>query len=135
MAPGANDGRGPLGVLSSRAKQLRKNTRPRHGTHEIVIYEFHVRGFTAHPNSGVALPKRGTFLGLIEKIPYLKSIGVTVVELLPVHQFDPQEGNYCGDMTLNFFVPHHAYGVQDAAAEFRRMVHAFHRAGIQVWLE
>ena len=79
--------------------------------------------------------KRGTFLGLIEKIPYLKELGVTVVELLPVHQFDPQEGNYWGYMTLNFFAPHQGYAVHDAAAEFREMVRAFHAAGIEVWLD
>ena len=72
---------------------------PRH-RHDAIVYELHVKGFTARANSGVAKEKRGTFLGLIEKIPYLKELGVTVVELLPVHQFDPQEGNYWGYMTL-----------------------------------
>ena len=56
-----------------------------------VIYEMHVRGFTRHPNSGVEPEKRGTYAGLIEKIPYLQDLGVTAVELLPVFQFDPQE--------------------------------------------
>ena len=60
---------------------------------------------------------------------------MTVVELLPVHQFDPQEGNYWGYMTLNFFAPHQGYAVRDAAAEFREMVGAFHAAGIEVWLD
>jgi len=54
---------------------------------------------------------------------------------LPVHQFDPQEGNYWGYMTLNFFAPHQGYAVQDAVAEFREMVRAFHAAGIEVWLD
>jgi glycogen operon protein len=58
-----------------------------------------------------------------------------VVELLPVHQYDPQEGNYWGYMTLNFFAPHHGYAVRDAVAEFRQMVQAFHAAGIEVWLD
>ena len=58
---------------------------------ETVIYELHVRGFTRHPSSGVAPAKRGTYAGLIEKIPYLKDLGVTAVELLPVFQFDPQD--------------------------------------------
>src|SRR5678816_855264 len=70
-----------------------------------------------------------------EKIPYLKELVVTVVELLPVHQFDPQEGNYWGYMTLNFFAPHQGYAQHDAAAEFREMVRAFHAAGIEVWLD
>jgi glycogen operon protein len=87
-----------------------------------VIYELHVKGFTNRANSGVAGERRGTFLGLIEKIPYLQELGVTVIELLPVHQFDPQEGNYWGYMTLSFFAPHQAYALGDAAAEFREMV-------------
>src|SRR4029450_1189448 len=58
---------------------------------ETVIYELHVRGFTRHPSSDVAIEKRGTYAGLIEKIPYLKDLGVTAVELLPVFQFDAQD--------------------------------------------
>ena len=54
-----------------------------------VVYELHVDGFTHHPNSGVAPAKRGTYAGLIEKIPYLQDLGVTAVELLPVYHFDP----------------------------------------------
>jgi isoamylase len=53
-----------------------------------VIYEMHVAGFTRHPSSGVAPDKRGTYMGLIEKIPYLQDLGVTAVELMPVFQFD-----------------------------------------------
>jgi glycogen operon protein len=99
------------------------------------VYELHVKGFTARANSGVAPEKRGTFLGLIEKIPYLKELGVTVVELLPVQQFDPQERNYWGYMTLNFFAPHQGYSVREPLREFQEMVRAFHEAGIQVWLD
>ena len=135
MKPGANDGRAPLGVLPVKKPITGEFARPRHPWHEIVIYELHVKGFTARANSGVTTEKRGTFLGLIEKIPYLKELGVTVVELLPVHQFDPQEGNYWGYMTLNFFAPHQGYAMHDAAAEFREMVRAFHAAGIEVWLD
>jgi glycogen operon protein len=135
MRPGANDGRAPLGVLPVNEPATGKCARLRHPWHEIVIYELHVKGFTARANSGVTKEKRGTFLGLIEKIPYLKELGVTVVELLPVHQFDPQEGNYWGYMTLNFFAPHQGYALHDAAAEFREMVCAFHAAGIEVWLD
>ena len=130
--PGANDGRAPLGVLPVKKPVTERIARPRHPWHEIVIYELHVKGFTARANSGVSKEKRGTFLGLIEKIPYLKELGVTVVELLPVHQFDPQDGNYWGYMTLNFFAPHQQYG---STAEFREMVRAFHAAGIEVWLD
>ena len=72
---------------------------------------------------------------MTEKIPYLKELGVTVVELLPVHQFDPQEGNYWGYMTLHFFSPHQSYAHGEAIEEFRTMVQAFHAAGIEVWLD
>jgi len=93
--PGSNDGRAVLGVLPGPSKELNADEAlpPRH-THNMIVYELHVKGFTARANSGVAAEKRGTFLGLIEKIPYLKDLGITVVELLPVQQFDPQEGNY-----------------------------------------
>jgi glycogen operon protein len=91
------------------------------------------------PNSGVSADKRGTYAGLIEKIPYLKELGVTVVELMPMHQYDPQEGNYWGYMPLNFFAPHHAYASTKVAGEqineFRAMVKAFHQADIEVLLD
>ena len=134
--PGRNDGRAVLGVLPREEAEFNWGTQlpPRH-THDAVVYQLHVKGFTARDNSGVAQEKRGTFLGLIEKIPYLKELGVTVVELLPVHQFDPQEGNYWGYMTLGFLAPHQGYAVRDAVAEFRQMVREFHEAGIEVWLD
>jgi glycogen operon protein len=83
----------------------------------------------------VAPGRRGTYLGVVDKIDYLVDLGVTVVELLPVHQFDPQEGNYWGYMTMSFFAPHQGYACQDEVAEFREMVDALHRAGIEVWLD
>jgi glycogen operon protein len=134
--PGRNDGRAVLGVLPRYTPEFDWGDQPapRH-THDAIVYELHVKGFTARANSGVAKWKRGTFLGLIEKIPYLTELGVTVIELLPVHQFDPQEGNYWGYMTLSFFAPHHAYAVRDGVDEFRQMVQAFHQAGIEVWLD
>jgi glycogen operon protein len=134
--PGPTDGRAPLGALPAPrpAFDWGADPRPRH-THDAVVYELHVKGFTARPNSGLAPEKRGTFAGLIEKIPYLQELGVTVVELLPVHQYDPQEGNYWGYMTLNFFAPHHAYSCGDPLDEFRTMVKAFHAAGIEVWVD
>ena len=109
-----------------------------------VIYEMHVGGFTRNPNSGVAADKRGTYAGLIEKIPYLKELGITAVELLPVHQFDPQDvrpglKNYWGYSTIGFFAPHRGYSSQrdllGAVNEFRDMVKALHRAGIEVILD
>src|SRR5262249_3399178 len=73
----------------------------------------------------------------IDKIPYLKALGVTVVELMPVHQFDPHEGNYWGYMTLNFFSPHQQYAAdpRHARDEFREMVRALHAADIEVILD
>jgi glycogen operon protein len=134
--PGPNDGRGPLGVLPGVTETFDwGDVRPPRHTHDTIVYELHVKGFTARANSGVASAKRGTFLGLIDKIPYLKELGVTVVELLPVQQFDPQEANYWGYMTLNFFTPHRAFAVEKPLREFKEMVRAFHEAGIEVWLD
>jgi isoamylase len=111
---------------------------------QTIIYELHVGGFTKHPNSGVVPEKRGTFAGLMEKIPYLKDLGITAVELLPVFQFDAQDCppglvNYWGYSPVSFFAPHQGYGSQkDPLAvldEFRDLVKALHRAGIEVILD
>ncbi len=133
---GPNDGQAVLGVLptSDWAAEAVPGPGPRH-THDTVIYEMHVKGFTARPNSGVAAAHRGTYRGVVDKVDHLRDLGVTVVELLPVHQFDPQEGNYWGYMTLNFFAPHQGYAQDDEVAEFREMVDALHAAGIEVWLD
>jgi glycogen operon protein len=114
-----------------------------------IIYELHVRGFTCHPTSGVAHP--GTFAGLVEKIPYLVKLGVTAVELLPVHEFDeddcpftnPQTGetlrNFWGYNSIAFGAPKAAYAASGPAHgqvnEFRDMVRAFHNAGLEVILD
>lgn len=138
--PGSNAGRAPLGVLPARqpATVAKRTPGPRH-THDLVIYEVHVRGFTRRAGSGVAAAERGTFAGIVAKIPYLQQLGITAVELLPVHQFDPQEGNYWGYMTLNFFAPHASYArdgtAEGAVAEFRWMVDELHKAGIEVFLD
>ena len=116
---------------------------------DTIIYEMHVGGFTASPTSNVRNP--GTYAGVIEKIPYLKSLGITAVELLPVCQFDHTEGlrtspvdgselcNYWGYSTVGFFAPHHGYCVSPEAGnhlrEFRDMVKALHKAGIEVILD
>jgi glycogen operon protein len=111
---------------------------------ESVIYELHVRGFTRHESSGVEPGKRGTYAGLVEKIPYLKDLGVTAVELLPTFQFDPLDApagrvNYWGYQPVSFFAPHHAYSSRKGSLavldEFRDMVKALHRAGIEVILD
>jgi glycogen operon protein len=90
------------------------DTPPNHPSSQTIVYELHVRGFTRHPSSGVSEQKRGTYLGLIEKIPYLQELGVTAVELLPVFQFDAQDCppgriNYWGYAPVAFFAPHRAY--------------------------
>jgi isoamylase len=109
-----------------------------------VIYEMHVAGFTRHPSSGVAPEIRGTFAGVIEKIPHLLSLGITAVELLPVFQFDPQDAapglsNYWGYSPVSFFAPHSGYSSRrdplGCLAEFKDMVKALHRAGIEVILD
>jgi isoamylase len=116
----------------------------RRPTAETVIYELHVGGFTRHPSSGVAPSRRGTYAGLIEKIPYLKDLGVTAVQLLPVFQFDAQDAppgrvNYWGYQPVSFFAPHHAYSSRTAPLavldEFRDMVKALHRAGLEIILD
>jgi isoamylase len=109
-----------------------------------IIYEMHVRGFTRHASSGIAENLRGTYAGLIEKIPYLKQLGITAVELLPVFQFDAQDCppgkiNYWGYAPVSFFAPHRAYSSRRDPSgpvdEFRDMVKALHRAGIEVILD
>ncbi len=112
---------------------------------ETIIYEMHVRGFTRSSSSRVDSP--GTYLGVIEKIPYLKSLGVTAVELMPVHEFpilgwqgkpEPR-GNYWGYDPLVFFAPHRGYAESREPAaqvqEFKQMVLALHKAGIEVILD
>jgi isoamylase len=97
---------------------------------ETIVYELHVGGFTSSPTSGVARP--GTFAGLREKIPYLVDLGVTAVELLPVFQFDPTDGDYWGYNPIAHFAPHDGYGTVD---EFRDLVKGLHRAGLEVILD
>ena len=109
-----------------------------------VIYEMHVAGFTRHPSSGVAAELRGTYAGMIEKIPYLRDLGITAVELLPIFQFDRQDCpaglvNYWGYSPVSFFAPHAGYSSRKDALgpidEFRDLVKALHRAGIEVILD
>ena len=122
---------------------------PRHPWSKTVIYETHVRGFTVHPSSGVE--HRGTYRGLMEKIPYFKELGVTAVELMPVQEFNEHEvpginpqtgqplGNYWGYDPVAFFAPKASYsssgGVGQQKLEFKEMVQALHGAGIEVFLD
>ena len=115
--------------------------------HESIIYELHVGGFTRSPTAGVTHP--GTFAGLAEKIPYLKALGITAVELLPVCEFDDTDAslnpagdvirNYWGYSTVGFFSPHSGYCVDRTGAshlnEFRDLVKALHKAGLEVILD
>ncbi len=117
----------------------------RRGLADTVIYEMHVRGFTAADPGGVRHP--GTYLGVIEKIPYLKSLGVTAVELMPVHEFASDlpttdgivRRNYWGYDPLAFFAPHRGYAAGSEPGcqvrEFKEMVRALHEAGIEVILD
>src|SRR5262249_10334488 len=109
-----------------------------------IIYEMHVGGFTKHPDSGVPASRRGTYAGLIDKIPYLQDLGITAVELLPIQQFDEQQrfpglANYWGYNPIGLFAPHRGYSTRrdplGPADEFRDMVKALHRAGIEVILD
>jgi len=131
-------------VVDPRAYDWEGDTPLERPSSQTVVYEMHVRGFTRHPSSGIAENKRGTFAGLIEKIPYLQQLGITAVELLPVFQFDAQDAppgrvNYWGYAPVSFFAPHRAYSSrQDPLGpvhEFRDMVKALHRAGIEVILD
>lgn len=136
--PGSNAGRAPLAALPFEVPPMpAKPRRVRQHGFDTVIYELHVRGFTQNPNSGVTPEKRGKYLGIIEKIPYLKELGVTVVELMPVFQFDPESNNFWGYSPLSFFAPHSSYANNsvDAHNEFRAMVDEFHAAGIEVVLD
>jgi len=117
---------------------------PRHPFAKTVIYEMHVGGFTKHKNSGLSDNLRGTYAGLVEKIPYLKSLGITAVELMPVHEFDPTEHhaglkNYWGYSPLSLFSVHREYSSDQSPIgplnEFRDMVKALHKADIEVILD
>jgi isoamylase len=115
--------------------------------HETVIYEAHVKGMTqTHP--GIPEDQRGTYAGLCHPviIEHLKSLNVTAIELMPVHQFmhdhrlvDLGLRNYWGYNTFGFFAPHYQYAANQSAggavAEFKNMVRSFHAAGIEVILD
>jgi isoamylase len=111
---------------------------------QTVIYEAHVAGFTRDPSSGIPAGIRGTYAGLVKKIPYLQELGVTAIELLPVFQFDPQDApeglvNFWGYSPISFFAPHAGYcsctNPLGPLNEFRDMVKALHRANIEVILD
>lgn len=120
------------------------NVKPNIPMEQLIIYEVHLKGFTAHSSSGVAHP--GTYLGFIEKIPYLKELGINAVELLPIHQFYKRDGlvkmgltDYWGYNTIGFFAPEYTYGtcqnIGSQVNEFKALVKALHHAGIEIILD
>ncbi|HEX7362595.1 MAG TPA: isoamylase, partial [Bryobacteraceae bacterium] len=132
----SNAGKAPLSLLpvTGSGFDWEDDCSPRHDG-DLIVYELHVRGFTMNSNSGIEPPRRGTFQGVVEKIPYLRELGITAVELMPIFEFDPTEPNYWGYMPLNFFAPHHTYAADRSVKEFKSMVKALHRAGIEVILD
>ena len=114
---------------------------------DLIIYELHVRGFTYHPSSGVT--HRGTFAGLMEKIPYLKELGINAVELMPIFEFDETMNSreaggktlydYWGYNTVGFFAPNTSYISTDEynqeGTELKELIKAFHDNGIEVILD
>jgi len=111
---------------------------------ELIIYEVHVKGFTAHPSSGVSAP--GTYLGFVEKIPYLKDLGINAVEILPIQEFYVEDflletglTNYWGYNTIGFFAPESSYGTHRFPGcqvnEFKTLVRELHRAGMEVIMD
>lgn len=125
------------------------DTAPRVPIEELIIYEMHVRAFTQHASSRTTAP--GTFQGIIEKIPYLKELGVNAIELLPIHVFNETENthinpkthqhlyNFWGYSPMNYFglMNHYAFkqGWGEEILEFKQMVKALHKAGIEVILD
>jgi isoamylase len=143
-APGENSATAMKSVVVDPTRYDWEGDRPlRRPVTETVVYELHVRGFTQHCSSGLPEATRGTYAGLIDKIPYLRDLGITAVELLPVFQFDAQDApggvNYWGYQPVSFFAPHQAYSSNRSPLavldEFRDMVKALHRAGIEVILD
>ncbi len=145
IRPGRNDPYAMKSVVADMSLYDWKGDTPLHRPFaQTVVYECHVRGMTQHPSSGVPEHRRGTYAGLIDKIPYLVDLGITAVELMPVFQFDPYDApdgllNYWGYAPVSFFAPHVGYSSNRKPLgpldEFRDLVKAMHRAGIEVILD
>ena len=143
--PAANDAQAYKGVVARHAGYDWEGDQPlRRPFAHTVIYELHVRGFTRDPSAQVAAPFAGTFAGLARKVDYLAGLGITAVELMPVFQFDTQDAppgltNYWGYTPVSFFAPHADYGSRSEPLavidEFKDMVKALHRHGIEVILD
>lgn len=149
---GVRDSKGysPLGkVVKQNHFDWEGDTPPLIPIQDLIIYEMHVRGFTEHPSSKVKIP--GTFLGMIERIPYLKELGINAVELMPIYEFNENETaqvnpktkqhlhNYWGYSTTNFFSPMIRYANETHSNqpinEFKQLVKELHRNGIEVILD
>lgn len=116
---------------------------------EMIVYEMHVRGFTAHASSQVKSP--GTYAGILEKIDFLRDLGINAIELLPVYEFNENEYrrnnplnkqllcNFWGYSTVNFFSPMERYAAastpEGTIAEFKTLVRELHKNGIEVILD
>jgi isoamylase len=144
-----NAGTTPKCIVTRDDFDWEMDSAPKHSASDTLIYETHVRGFTIHNSSKTERP--GTFAGLIEKIPYLQDLGVTAIELMPVLEFNENESrllnpitgeklkNYWGYNPVAYFAPKQSYSFEGShwrqAEEFREMVKAFHRGGIEVILD
>lgn len=131
-------------VIDTRKYDWGNEVKPKIHISNVVVYEMHVGGFTKDSSSGVPEKLRGTYKGIVEKIPYLKELGINAIELLPVFQFDefdalPGKKNYWGYSPMSFFAVHGSYSsdqdVYGPINEFRDMVKAMHVAGIEVYLD
>lgn len=127
-------GRAPWGVL--RAEEPVGRRVPRPVIDEVVVAEVHVGAFTGSPSSGVAVRLRGTFAGMIERLDHLAALGVTAVEIMPVHVCDPTEGSVWGYMPLSYLAidPRLAAG-DDPAAELAALADACHERGMELWVD
>ena len=133
------------GVVCERDRfDFAAHPRPRHSWQQTVIYELHVGGFTRRSDSDVSPARQGSLLGVIDKIPHLKQLGITTIELLPVQAFDPQDAppgrdNVWGYSPLSWFAPHQGYISGDdplkARDQMRELVAACHDAGLEVLLD
>lgn len=143
-----NGAKFPKGIILADDFDWEGDIAPNTPLADSIIYEAHLRGYTVHPSANVSDP--GTYRGFMEKIPYLQELGITAVELMPIHEFNEMEyhhekgprrklRNFWGYSTVNFFAPNGRYaaaGVHGQQVnEFKELVRALHRAGIEVILD
>lgn len=135
----ADDKRGEVGsAFVCHAFDWQGDVRPEIDRSDLIIYRMHVRGFTMHESSQAT--HKGTFKGIVEKIGYLKELGINYVELMPAYEFDelgdiPGKVNYWGYTKGNYMAPKAAYAVNDAVAELKELVRELHKEGIELGME